>query len=435
MWLNKSIFYQIYPLGFCGAPKENDGIMVPRILKVIDWIEHMKDLGVNAVYFSPVFQSDKHGYDTRDYKTIDCRLGNNKDFSLVCKKLHDNNIKVVLDGVFNHVGRGFYQFQDVLKKRELSKYKDWFKINFNDNNCYNDGLSYISWEGHYELVELNLKNRDVIDYLLSVVKKWIDDFDIDGLRLDVAYMLDKDFLKQLRKFTKNIKSDFSLIGEIIHGDYNSIVNDEMLDSCTNYECYKGLYSSFNCMNMFEISYSLNRQFGPDKWCIYRDKTLINFVDNHDVERIASLLSNKEHLPLIYGMLFSIPGVPCIYYGSEWGIEGKKCNGDDDLRPCIEHPKYNNLTDIISRFAEIHSNEEALCYGSYKNIIVTNKQLVFLREYNNEKIYIFINADSKNYNFNYNLDNSVDLLSGKIINSPVDLEPYGIKYIKQITSNK
>ena len=429
MWFKESVFYQIYPLGFCGAPEVNDGVVKSRILKVSNWVDHIKNLGCNAIYFSPIFESDHHGYDTRDYSTIDCRLGTNEDFTKVCKDLHDNDIKVVLDGVFNHVGRGFYQFQDVIKNRESSRYKDWFNINFNSNNGYNDGLSYEGWDVHYELVKLNLKNQEVVNHLFGCIKKWIDEFDIDGLRLDVAYMLDRDFLKKLRAFCKGIKEDFVLIGETIHGDYNQIVNDEMLDSCTNYECYKGLYSSFNSMNMFEISYSLNRQFGSEQWCIYRGKNLMSFVDNHDVERIASILTEKRHLPLIYGMLFGMPGIPCIYYGSEWGAEGKKSDGDKCLRPEFKAPESNELTELISKLAKIHRGEKTLCYGSYKNTVVTNKQLVFEREYNGEKIYVLINADSSPYCAHINIDKGVDLLTGNDVKSSIILKPFSMCIVK------
>ena len=291
MWAFESIFYQIYPFGFCDAPKQNDGICVSRIKKVEEWIGHFKKLNINAIYFSPVFESDAHGYDTRDYTKIDCRLGENGDFVCLCNKLHDNGIKVVLDGVFNHVGRGFWAFRDVLEKREGSLYRDWFFINFGGNNSYNDGLWYEGWEGHYELVKLNLRNPDVVNYLLNCVKGWVNEFDIDGLRLDVAYCLDRDFLCKLRNFCDRLKEDFVLIGEMLHGDYNQVVNERMLHSCTNYECYKGLYSSFNSYNMFEIIHSLLRQFGPENWTLYKNKHLLCFVDNHDVTRIASMLEN------------------------------------------------------------------------------------------------------------------------------------------------
>lgn len=279
MWAYESVFYQIYPLGFCGAPFENDGVLEHRILKVLDWIPHMKKLGIDAIYFSPIFESDTHGYNTRDYRKLDTRLGTNEDFREVCGKLHENGIKVVLDGVFNHVGRGFGPFQDVVKNREGSAYTSWFyRIDFGGNSNYNDGLWYEGWEGNYDLVKLNLRNEAVINHLLESVKFWVDEFDIDGLRLDVAYSLDEDFVRRLRGYTQGLKEDFVLIGEMLHGDYNRMMNDSMLHSVTNYECYKGLYSSFNSMNMFEIVHSLMRQFGPENWTLYKGKHLLSFVD-------------------------------------------------------------------------------------------------------------------------------------------------------------
>ena len=278
MWAYESVFYQIYPLGFCGAPFENDGALEHRILKVLDWIPHMSRLGINAVYFSPLFESDTHGYNTRDYRKVDVRLGTNEDFKRVCDALHENGIKIVLDGVFNHVGRGFWAFQDVLKNRQSSPYINWFyRIAFDGNSNYNDGLWYEGWEGNYDLVKLNLQNEDVVRHLLDSVKFWVDEFGIDGLRLDVAYSLDEGFVRRLRSFTDGLKEDFYLLGEMLHGDYNRMVNDRMLHSATNYECYKGLYSSFNSMNMFEVNHSLMRQFGPENWTLYKGKHMLSFV--------------------------------------------------------------------------------------------------------------------------------------------------------------
>lgn len=251
------VLSNLSPGGFCGAPKDNDGVLVPRIRKVMDWIPHLNRLNMDAVYFSPVFESDRHGYDTRDYRKIDCRLGSNEDFAAVCRALREDGIRVVLDGVFNHVERGFWAFQDVLQHREQSEYRDWFYIRFDGNSCYNDGLWYEGWEGHFELAKLNLDNPKVTEYLFSCIRSWIDEFQIDGLRLDVAYCLNESFLRKLRQFCDSVRQDFFLLGEILFGDYRRIVNAGMLHSCTNYECYKGLYSSFNDMNLFEISYSLS----------------------------------------------------------------------------------------------------------------------------------------------------------------------------------
>ena len=279
MWAYESVFYQIYPIGFCGAPRVNDGITVPRIRKAADWAEHIAHLGCNAVYFSPIFESDSHGYDTRDFRKVDCRLGTNADFAAVCETLHEHGIKVVLDGVFNHVGRGFWAFRDVQEKKWDSPYKDWFHISFEGNSNYNDGFWYEGWEGHYELVKLNLRNPDVVHHLFDCIRLWKEEFGIDGLRLDVAYCLDKDFLRQLRAFCDSFGSDFFLVGELLHGDYNQFVGDGLLHSCTNYECYKGLYSSMNSYNLFEITHSLLRQFGPENWTLYRGRHLLSFVDN------------------------------------------------------------------------------------------------------------------------------------------------------------
>ncbi len=414
MWSYESVFYQIYPLGFCGAPFENDGVPESRILKVNDWIPHMKKLGMNAIYFSPVFESDTHGYNTRDYHKIDCRLGTNADFAEVCRNLHENGIKVILDGVFNHVGRGFWAFQDVLQKRWDSPYKDWFHINFDGNSNYNDGLWYEGWEGNYDLVKLNLRHEDVIAHIFDSIKGWVEEFAIDGLRLDVAYCLDKDFLRRLRSFCDGLKPDFYLLGETLHGDYNQWMNDAMLHSVTNYECYKGLFSSFNSMNMFEIVHSLLRQFGPENWTLYRGKHLLSFVDNHDVTRVASVLTNEKHLPLIYALSFGMPGIPCVYYGSEWGAKAQKSEGDPALRACFEKPEWNELCDFIGRLAEAKKNSEALNYGSFRSVVLTNKQCIFERKSENERVLVAINADSESYtaHFDAGCGMAVDLISGE-----------------------
>ena len=414
MWAEESVIYQIYPLGMCGAPYENDGVQAHRILEVKGWIPHLKKLGITAVYFCPVFESDTHGYNTRDYKKIDCRLGTNEDFKEVCDALHREGIRVILDGVFNHVGRGFTQFVDVLNRKWDSSYRDWFNVSFDGNSPYNDGLWYEGWEGHYDLVKLNLRNEAVIGHIFDAIRYWVEYFDIDGLRLDVAYCLDRDFIRRLRGFTDSLKQDFYLIGEILGGDYKTVMGDGMLHSATNYECYKGLFSSFNSMNMFEVNHSLMRQFGSDPWCLYRGYHLLSFVDNHDVTRVASVLTNKKHLPLIYALAFGMPGIPCIYYGSEWGIEGHKKQGDRALRPRIEKPEWNELTTWISKLAAAKKSSPALCYGNFRSVVLTNKQCIFEMKTEGERVLVAINADDQEYvaHFDAGCGTAVDLISGK-----------------------
>lgn len=432
-WAYESVFYQIYPLGFCGAPFENDGVQTHKIKKVEEWIPHMKKLGINAIYFSPVFESDTHGYNTRDYKKIDVRIGTNEDFKEVCEKLHENGIRVVLDGVFNHVGRGFYQFQDVLKNRENSPYLNWFHINLGGNSNYNDGLWYEGWEGNYDLVKLNLQNGEVVNHILDAVQYWINEFDIDGLRLDVAYCLDENFVRTLRNFTTERKADFFLLGEMLHGDYNRLMNDSMLHSATNYECYKGLYSSFNSMNMFEINHSLLRQFGPENWTLYKGKHLLSFVDNHDVTRVASILSNEKHLPLIYAMCFGMPGIPCVYYGSEWGTRADKSEGDPALRPCFDKPEWNELSEFISKLAEAKKNSEALNYGSFRSVLLTNRQCIFERASEHERVLVAINADGAPFtaHFDAGCGMATDLITGQPhdFGGGSELPPYSAAFWK------
>ncbi|CCX89390.1 cyclomaltodextrinase [Clostridium sp. CAG:590] len=433
MWAYESVFYQIYPLGFCGAPFENDGKQESRILKVIDWIPHIEKLGANAIYFSPVFESDTHGYNTRDYTKIDCRLGTNEDFKLVCDKLHAAGIKVVLDGVFNHVGRGFWAFQDVLANREGSRYRDWFHIDFGGNSNYNDGLWYEGWEGNYDLVKLNLRNEEVIQHIFSAVKGWIDEFDIDGLRLDVAYCLDHDFLRRLRQHVDGLKDDFFIVGETLHGDYNQWMNDAMCNSVTNYECYKGLFSSFNSMNMFEICHSLARQFGPENWTLYKGKHLLSFVDNHDVSRIASNLNNEKHLPLIYALAFGMPGIPCVYYGSEWGTKANKSEGDPALRACFEKPEFNELSEYIAKLAKAKKGSKALNYGNFRNVVLTNHQCIFERACDGERVLVAINASDQPYtaHFDAGCGMAEDLISGQPhdFGGGSELSPYSAAYWK------
>ena len=437
MWYDEAVVYQIYPLGLCGAPLQNDGDQSQadnhRILRVLDWVEHIKRLGATCVLFNPLFESDAHGYDTRDYNKVDCRLGTNDDLKQVCAALHAAGIKILFDGVFNHVGRGFWAFRDVQEKRWDSPYKDWFHISFDGNTNYNDGFWYEAWEGCNELVKLNLQNPAVKNYLFDVVRGWVRDYGIDGLRLDVAYCLDLGFLAELRGLANDIKPEFALVGETLHGDYNRWMNDHACHSVTNYECYKGLYSSFNTGNMHEISYSLNRQFGAEQWCLYTGKHLLSFVDNHDVTRIATILTNKNCLKPIYGLLFGMPGVPSVYYGSEWGMEGDKRNGDPTLRPAVEKPTENDLTAWVAALAHARTGSKALCRGNYRNVLVQPKQLIFERYADGERVLVAINADSSPFDahFDAGCGRAVDLITGADhdFGGGSTLEPYSCHFWK------
>lgn len=431
MWYDNAVFYQIYPLGLCGCPRENDGVQAHRILRLSAWAEHIRALGATAVLLNPLLDSDRHGYDTRNYGLPDARLGTREDVAAVCGAFHQAGLKVVFDGVFNHVGRGFWAFQDVREKKWDSPYRDWFHLNFDGNSCFGDGFWYEGWEGHYELVKLNLQNPQVVAHQFDMISCWARDYGIDGLRLDVAYSLPEDYLRQLRAFTDSLKPEFFLLGETLHGDYRRIMNPQMCHSVTNYECYKGLYSSFNSMNLFEIGHSLQRQFGPEPWALYRGSRLLSFLDNHDVERIASILQNPAHLAPAYGLLFGMPGIPCLYYGSEWGIEGRKRDGDDALRPELSSPQENDLTKWIRRLIEARQESPALRDGSYQNVCLQNKQIVFARQTENQRVLVAVNADSAPYTAWCDLGGSrgTDLLTGQTrdFGGRLELPPYSTAY--------
>ena len=401
-WADDSIFYHIYPLGFCGAPKENDftSKAVPRLDKIYGWLDHIQSLGVNAIYLGPVFESDAHGYDTADYYQVDRRLGDNRTLAALSGELHTRGMRLILDGVFNHVGRHFWAFRDVQENLAKSPYCSWLhRIDFSKKSPYGDPFDYEPWSGYYNLVKLNLHNQDVVDHLLGAVAQWVEDFQIDGLRLDVADNLLPDFIRQLYTFSKNLRSDFWLMGEIYHGDYNLWTKPGMLDSATNYDLYKALVSTHNDENYFEIAHTLNRQFG--QYGIYKHLALYNFVDNHDVSRIASALKNEKHFPLVYLLMYTNPGVPSIYYGSEWGIQGKKLpHSDDPMRPSLDlleikaGPKALGLEDLITRLSVMRNSIPALRYGNYQQLDVSSSQLAYMRQWQRQSVVAALNSSQE-----------------------------------------
>ena len=393
-WYERGVFYHMYPLGMTGAPKHNDATEVTNRFEELDkWISHIRSLGANAIYIGPLFESTSHGYDTRDYKLVDRRLGDNGSFRKFVDQCHQEGIKVVVDGVFNHTGREFFAFKDIQEKRWDSAYKDWYKgVNFDWQSPCGDSFGYEAWQGHFELPCLNLFNPDVRSYLFDVIRFWIDEFDIDGIRLDCANVLDFNFMKEMRSQTEAMKEDFWLMGEVIHGDYSRWVNNEMLHSVTNYELHKSLYSGFNDHNFFEIAHNVRRLEAIGR-------QLYTFVDNHDEDRIATKLNLREHLFPIYLCLFTLPGIPSVYYGGEWGIEGKRTNTSDEaLRPAIsieqEGELHCELTDLIAQLGQIHSQQEPLHTGRYQELLLTNRQYAFARHGEDSVIITAVNNDDE-----------------------------------------
>lgn len=399
-WFEEAVFYHMYPIGMTGAPRRNEQEEVThRFGELNKWLPHIESLGCSAVYIGPLFESTSHGYDTRDYKLVDRRLGDNDDFKEFVRTAHELGIRVVVDGVFNHTGREFFAFQDIQKNRESSPYCSWYKgINFGWNGPYNDGFGYEAWRNCFELVNLNYWEPKVREYILDVIGFWIDEFDIDGIRLDCADCLDFSFMEEMRRYVDAKKEDFWLMGEVIHGDYSRYVKPEMLDSVTNYELHKGLYSGHNDHNYFEIAHTIRREFDRNGG-IYKGMKLYSFVDNHDVDRIASKLNVPDHIYPVHTLLFTLPGIPSIYYGSEWGIRGRKEGGNDDpLRPqvnlaeALAAPEDPKLLEWVRTLGTIRREQPALRDGYYQELLLTNRQYAFARILDDQAVIVAVNND-------------------------------------------
>lgn len=394
-WYDEAVFYHIYPLGMTGAPKQNSyEAPVHRLNTLIPWISHIKKIGCNAIYIGPLFESVGHGYETTDYKKLDSRLGTNEDLTNFVSECHKQGIRVILDGVFNHTGRDFFAFRDIKQNRENSRYKDWYcNVNFWGNNSFGDGFSYENWGGYDLLAKLNQHNPAVKDYICDVIRFWVNEFDIDGIRLDAADVMDFNYMKALRQVANEVKPDFWLMGEVIHGNYSRWANDGTLHSVTNYMLHKALYSAHNDHNYFEVAHTIK---------YVGDMTgnrlkLYTFVDNHDVERIYTKLNNKAHFVPVHIMLYTLPGIPSIYYGSEFGIEGRKERGSDDsLRPALNYDDYkdaaeiNPCTKLISALGTIRLNTPALCLGDYKELELQTTHFAYQRALDNQSVIVTVN---------------------------------------------
>jgi len=400
-WARDAVFYHVYPLGLCGATRQNSYAGSPRqsLERLLPWLDHARALGATALLLGPVMESGTHGYDVADYFQVDRRLGDRSTMARIAKEAHDRGLRLVIDGVFHHVGRNFWAFRDVLEKGKESRFVDWFYLDFNGRSPFNDAFSYETWNGCYDLVKLNLSHPEVRGHLFEAVSDWIREYHIDGLRLDAADHLDMGFMRELGIWCRRLVPDFWLMGEVVKGPYNAWLEVGGLDSVTNYECYKGLYSSHNDENYYELAYSLRRHFGEDG--LYRSASLYTFVDNHDVNRVASRLDNPAHLFPLYCLLFTIPGTPSIYYGSEFGLKGAKSPRDDwPLRPTLNlkqlqgNPRHLDLTRAITRLANLHRDLAALRSGDFQELFLSHRRLVFSRRTPDQWIIVAVSAEKE-----------------------------------------
>lgn len=388
--------YHLFPLGAVGAPALNDGSgpTAHHLDQLSGWIDRAADLGADTLLLGPVLESSGHGYDVADHMHIDRRLMSDDDFRRFADRVHASGLRLVIDGVFHHVGRRFPAFVDVQGDPAGSRFRDWFFIDLNGRSPFGDAFAYDGWNGFLDLVKLNHRNPQVRAHLFAAVRRWVQDLGVDGLRIDAADALPADFVAELSDVCRRLKQDFWLVGEAVHDDYHRWAGPGRLSTTTNYELYKGLWSCFNDANFFEIAWSLNRQSGPAG--LYRDLELMTFVDNHDVDRIASRLTNPAHLYPLHLMLFAAPGIPAIYYGSERGISGRKRRETDaDLRPCLDPAgawgEHSDLEGVIRRLAALRKQLPSLDHGDYRPLHVDHRQFAFLRSTRGEATVVAINA--------------------------------------------
>jgi cyclomaltodextrinase len=331
-WIRHAIWWHVYPLGFTAAEPAAlpaDASPVPRLRHLEAWLPHLVELGCNGLALGPVFESGTHGYDTVDHFRVDRRLGTEEDLQHLLDACAARGVRVMLDGVFNHVGRGFPRFRELLEQGPGSPAAAWFHVNQDDSAP--DGFTYRNFEGHGSLVALDHGNPEVADYVIRVLDHWLGR-GVSAWRLDAAYAVPAEFWRRVLPEVRRRHPEVWVVGEVIHGDYPGYVIASGVDSVTQYELWKATWSALNDRNLFELAHALRRH--GDMVATFLPYT---FVGNHDVTRLASRLTDDRHVALAVALLATVPGVPSVYYGDEWALRGVKedrAGGDDAVRPAF-----------------------------------------------------------------------------------------------------
>lgn len=427
-WAKSAIFYQIFPERFCNGdanispanvcnwtdkPKHNSyhGGDLKGIIQNLDYI---KELGVSAVYLTPIFTSPtNHKYDTTDYMEIDPAFGTKEDLKILITKLHEMNIKIVFDAVFNHSGSEFFAWQDVLKHGKNSKYADWYHLL--EDSVKTKPINYRAFAFAANMPKLNTHHPEVRAYLFNAAQYWITEFDIDGWRLDVSDEIDHEFWRAFRKVVKTAKADAIIIGENWHDSFAWLQGDQF-DSVMNYAITN------TCINFFAEDTLTPEKFSQRISSILIRNTkqvnevMLNLLDSHDTARFLTLCKgDKKRLKNAAAFILTFLGIPCIYYGSEIGMQGQ---GDPDCRRAFNWDKKNwdmDLLDYYKRFISIRKSHRALTHGDF-NITSVQNMVIMQRTNNQECVITVINNTDSNQVLQYNVQGSIatDLLQDKKI---------------------
>ncbi|MDN3483505.1 alpha-amylase family glycosyl hydrolase [Arthrobacter sp. APC 3897] len=337
-WVRHVLWWHVYPLGFTGAEKAALTEAVPgvrhRLPHLTAWLDYAVELGLSGIALGPVFASETHGYDTADYYRIDPRLGDDADFDTLISEARARGLRVLLDGVFNHTGRTFAPFREALEQGPEAPASNWFSFSWPDGWTPGTEPGYADFEGHHQLVALNHAEPAVAEFVADVMKHWLRR-GVDGWRLDAAYAVPSAFWARVLDDVRSEFPEAYFVGEYIHGDYPAEVENGNLDSVTQYELWKAIWSSLTDANFYELAAALERHNN------FLDTFVpLTFAGNHDVTRIASRLEpapgeSASRLAHALVLLFTLPGTPAVYYGDEQGYRGIKedrAGGDDDIRP-------------------------------------------------------------------------------------------------------
>mgnify|MGYP001850793844 FL=1 len=404
-WVNETVWYQIFPDRFCnGTPEENTPDIVPwhagpvtnqerfggNLKGIEEKLPYLKELGITGIYLNPIMEADStHKYDTKDYTRIDPQFGTNEDFARLVKKAHEHGIRIMVDAVFNHCGRRFSPWLDVLEKKEKSAYADWFMIQDWDNlekRADTRDARFYSFAFADWMPKLNTNNDEVIDYFCGVCEDWIREFDIDGIRYDVGNEVSHRFLKKMRERLRALKPDLYLLGEIWHDASQWLMGDEY-DSVMNYPLLSGIHDFFldKSMDKAEFEYMVNRCY--TMYMQQNNNVMFNLLDSHDTERLMNRFHDLDMFYQQLAVLFTMPGSACIYYGTEIAMEGG--HDPDCRRPMPWHelssPENQEKTASMRSLIEMRKREEA-CRSLYFH---------FPGEYLQERLVEYIKLDSEN----------------------------------------
>lgn len=395
--------YHVFPLG---ALRETEDVRDSKantnrakyrnIRQLTALIPHLQSLRADSILLGPVFKSETHGYDVTDMYQVDPRMGNNDDLKKMVSDFHDAGFQVFFDAVWNHSSRHHFAYRDLREKGQNSTYAGWYRNpRFNTPNLCGDSFTVDCWAGFQELPAFNLRNPEVERELIHCAEFWMDEFGIDGIRIDAAEDMDREFLRHLATACHQKRGDFWMMGEVVFGDPRRWL-EAGLNSVTNYQTYKSCWSSINDKNMFELAYNLNQLF-DDRGGSCKGARLQLFNENHDVSRIYSILKNKADNFVQHLLFYTMPGVPTIYYGEEFARNAVKGGSDDwNLRPSFDEidqgipAGQENLLVEIRRLAAIRMDCDALREGGYMQEMVRPEQLAFWRTHQKSNALVIIN---------------------------------------------